>query len=156
MGSTGRKTKLTKQLATKICASLRKCYTRGTAAALAGISPSTLFLWLAKGEQGVAGYSEFLEQVDEAEASAQAELVDIVVKHAKKTPKFALNVVARRWPAEWSRHDNVTLSHGLAEPPSGMNAAEELAERFAKLVTNLRELQAEPAAKPAPKSKPSK
>jgi hypothetical protein len=70
----GRRSKLTPEVQSALIAALeRGCFDR-TACAAAGIAPSTLYLWLAKGRQRADGpYHALLRAVTQARAKVRAE-----------------------------------------------------------------------------------
>ncbi|MBG89530.1 MAG: hypothetical protein CMO80_21905 [Verrucomicrobiales bacterium] len=56
------------------------------AASYAGIHVSTLFGWLAKGREGMEGFSEFFDDVKKAEAQCAMGALGIVIQAARGTP----------------------------------------------------------------------
>jgi hypothetical protein len=103
----GCKTKLTPEIQKTICDHLRDgCYAV-TACAQAGISESTYYLWLQKGETGRRPYSEFSESVKKAEADAEVRLAGIVMRVglAPDNPNWqaAMTFLERRFPQRWGR-----------------------------------------------------
>lgn len=51
----------------------------------------------------------FAEQVDEAEGEAQVQLVTIVRQAARTNWRAALELLGRRWPETWGRHERVDV-----------------------------------------------
>jgi hypothetical protein len=80
----GRPDKLTDERAQTIVDAVRRGVPRETAARLAGVAPSTLFLWLSKGQQAASGrYSEFSEAVDRAAAEAEETAIEAIRQAAQ-------------------------------------------------------------------------
>jgi hypothetical protein len=99
--------KLTPEIQKALCDCLRSgCYAV-TACARAGISESTYYLWLQKGEAGQRPYLEFLESVKKADADAEALLAATVMRVAldSENPcwQAAMTMLERRHPERWGR-----------------------------------------------------
>jgi hypothetical protein len=78
-----RPTKLTDERSQIIIDAVRNGVPRETAARLAGVAPSTLFLWLSKGQGSTSRYSEFLESVERAGAEAEEEALEVIRQAAR-------------------------------------------------------------------------
>lgn len=85
----------------RIVGAVKKGLPRDTAAKLAGIVPSTLFLWLKKGREGDPEYSEFSDRVSAAEAFGEEELVAVLRGHAKNSWQACAWLLERRRPKVW-------------------------------------------------------
>ena len=115
-----RRTKLTPDIQKTLCDCLRSgCYAV-TACARAGITESTYYLWLQKGEEGKQPYSEFLESVKKADADAEALLAGTVMRVAldAENPcwQAAMTMLERRHPERWGRRNRVDLGNADDKP----------------------------------------
>jgi transposase len=107
----GRRAKLTPNVQRTICEALELGAYREVAAELAGVSRSTLFAWLSRGEewderQDVAPeserpYLEFLDAVRGSLAIGEHRLLGTVVAAAPKDWRAAAWALERRHPARW-------------------------------------------------------
>ena len=105
--------KLTPARAKKIADALRRGNTRRAAARLAGIGQSTLALWLAKGRENTKGdekYVDLLERVKQAEAEAEARMVETVVEASVDTWQAAAWYLERRYPDDFGRRLRAEIS----------------------------------------------
>jgi transposase-like protein len=100
-----RKTKLTPEVHQRIVQYVRAGNFRITAAAAAGISPVTLRDWLRRGARGEAPFDSFREDVDAAEAQAEARLVTLVAKAAEHDWRAAAWHLERRVHKRWGKKD---------------------------------------------------
>lgn len=117
----GRNTKLTQEVQKKIVRNLKKGNTYETAALMAGVSRSTFYNWMTRGENGQEEniedhvYIDFREAVEEAIAHAEADRVQTILDAAKGTGRYkgAADWRAAKWylevrnPAAWGRIDRV-------------------------------------------------
>jgi hypothetical protein len=92
----GRPSKYTPDRIKKIIDGIKKGNYKGVAARAAGVDPSTLSEWENK-------YPEFSNQVKEAEASGETDLIDIIKSAARRNWTAAAWLLERRWPDKWSR-----------------------------------------------------
>ncbi len=102
----GRPSKLDSTRIARIADALRQGHARGTAAALAGISPSTMFGWMAIAESDnpPPAFSEFLERIKAAEAEAEDTLLAVIRDAAKGgTWQAAAWILERRHSDRWGR-----------------------------------------------------
>lgn len=110
----GPKGKLTPERSRKIIKAIKEGSPHETAAQSAGISVSTFYLWLEKGEQFETGqYAEFSEKVRQAEAQAESERIRRINKAGKEGDwKADAWYLERRYPDKWGRrHFSADLSH---------------------------------------------
>lgn len=110
----GPKGKLTPERSRKIIKAIKEGSPHETAAASAGIAPSTFYDWLAKGEQYETGvYREFAEKIRQAEAIAESERIRRINKAGKEGDwKADAWYLERRYPDKWGRrHISAELSH---------------------------------------------
>jgi hypothetical protein len=56
-----------------------------------------------------AGFADFADQIAEAEGAAQVHLVAIVRQAASSNWRAAMELLSRRWPEAWARHDRVDV-----------------------------------------------
>ncbi|MGZ6372703.1 MAG: hypothetical protein ACXWL8_04835, partial [Candidatus Limnocylindria bacterium] len=75
-----------------------------TAARAAGISPSTYYLWLQRGNAGEAPFSEFSDAVRAREAAVEVEAVSVLKAAAEDGDwRAAMRFLERRFPSRWGR-----------------------------------------------------
>jgi hypothetical protein len=105
-----RPTRLDDLVSKRICDAVAKGLPRRTAAKLAGVAPSSLFLWLRKGRDGDPAYSDFSERIAAAEAKGEDELMGLMREHAKTS------VAACTWLLSVRNPKAYTLKRPAAEP----------------------------------------
>jgi transposase len=104
MMATGRPTKLTKALQTRICKLIRDGNFRQTAALAAGVGVSTLRTWMAKGRKQQAGqFQAFRAALLQAEQEAEIRMVARVVKASASDARHAQWWLERKRPGRWGR-----------------------------------------------------
>ena len=90
----------------KILGALRAGNYRVAACKFAGISDETFRVWINAGKRGdPGGYVEFLEQVKQAEAQAEASLVATIRKAAGDHWQAAAWLLERKFVTRWGRRD---------------------------------------------------
>lgn len=89
----------------KILNALRAGNYRVAACKFAGISDETFRVWINAGKRGEPGYLEFLEQVKQAEAQAEASLVATIRKAAGDHWQAAAWLLERKYTTRWGRRD---------------------------------------------------
>lgn len=99
----GAPTKLNDLLQKKIVAAVLAGANREISAQAAGVTATTLYLWLKKGREGDPIYSEFAEAVKKAEAEAEIEAVT-TIRVASKT-----SWQAAAWWLERTRRERYAL-----------------------------------------------
>jgi hypothetical protein len=100
------------------------CYPEQAAQA-AGVSPSTLYAWKAKGEKESDGpYRRFLLRLRQAEAEAELKAVKVMRSAIEDDGdwKAALAFLERRFPGRWRRQQ----TNELVGPGGGPLLAEQL------------------------------
>jgi len=97
-----RPTKLDDLVSKRIVTAIAKGLPRDTAAKLAGVAPSTLYLWLRKGAEGERPYSEFSCTLKKAEAEGEAELVAVIREAGKSSWQACAWLLERRRPQRWA------------------------------------------------------
>ena len=102
----GRPTKLDEVAARRLVEAVERGNNRATAARLAGIGPSTLREWMARGRLGQEPFAAFLARLKKADATAEAEAVKLVRDAARGgTWQAACWWLERRRPRQWGRRD---------------------------------------------------
>ncbi len=101
-----RPTKLTPDVRDRIATMIQAGAYAEQAARAAGISSSTYYSWLERGEGGERPFSEFSEAVKTAEAVAEQERVErIQYAAADGTWQAAAWWLERRFPGRWGRRN---------------------------------------------------
>lgn len=139
----GPATSLTYALQTALVAELRKGRTRRLAASLAGTSPKRLENWLRRGREAIeAGkrsrYTEFVQEVDRAEAEYQAGLltsVDDAIRDKTmndKVLRWRLGIADREFRAvrEAPESSDGQGPFDLVKPEDAVRSLTERLERF--------------------------
>lgn len=127
----GRKPKLTPEIKRKICEVIALgTMCEASAARAAGISSRTLFRWIERGrlairtkatEQRAKKYAALCHAMDRAREDGRKALEAYVAKGVASDPRIALEVLSRKYPADWGRklslsgevdhkHEHVVLS----------------------------------------------
>lgn len=124
--------KLTPDLHARIVSYVRAGNFRSTAAAAAGISPVTLRDWLRRGARGEQPFQQFREDVDQAEAQAEARDAALISKAAEHDWKAAAWRLERRAHRRWGRKDQLDMKQTVVskQDPSPASAAEIMRRRF--------------------------
>lgn len=94
-----RPTDLTPKIQADIVARIKRGNYNEQAALASGVASSTFYLWMARGEKGEPGFSEFSEAVDAARAEAETEMVDLIRQAGNEDPKCL------QWILERTRRD---------------------------------------------------
>lgn len=97
----GRPTKLNQETQEAIVDALKKGVPKRFAAQLAGIVPSTLYDWIAKGEEGDPQFADFSDAVARAEAEAVRHYVQSIHNAATSAPHLGLTLLSRIHPDEF-------------------------------------------------------
>jgi hypothetical protein len=100
--SPGRPTKFTPDRVDRFLTAIRVGATLQSAALSVGWSEESLARYR-------ASFGDFADQLAEAEGTAQLHLVAIVRQAATTNWRAALELLARRWPNDWGRHDRVDV-----------------------------------------------
>jgi len=136
----GRPTKLTPEVADRICQAIAGGNYREVAAAWAGIGERTLRDWMRRGENPRSVYHDFRRRVLEAEQAAEIRAVGLIMASAAKDPKHAEWWLQRKHPERWGRKDRLqTEITGPGGGPIGVDvsAREELAGLIARLAARV-------------------
>jgi hypothetical protein len=107
----GRPSKLTPELQEAICAPIREHgMFRRRAAALVGIPEVTISEWYTRGAREESGrYHEFYLAISKAEADFQSTCTQMLKAGSAGNPQLLLKWLARRFPEEYGRQDNVEV-----------------------------------------------
>ena len=106
-----RPTKLTPELSLAFRQCLEDGNHRGTACGAVGLAESTLYRWLARGEQEQEGiYHDFRIGVEKAEALAEVRAVGTLQDAALEDWRAALAYLERRFPARWRTQQRMELT----------------------------------------------
>lgn len=106
-----RPTKLTEQLQDRLVKAIRAGNYAESAARSCGISASTYYRWMQRGErEGDGIYRELAEAVRQAEAEAEVYAVAVIRRAMGEDWKAALAYLERRYPGRWRRHSSTELT----------------------------------------------
>jgi hypothetical protein len=115
MPRSGRPTKLNPERQAEIVSAIKAGNYAEIAAAYAGISRGTYFLWMKKGKEDARSgketiYSDFFDAVKKAESDAEVRAVAIIQRAMPENWQAAMTYLERKFPARWSRGER--LEHG--------------------------------------------
>lgn len=114
---TGRKCKLTDEPVRRILDVLATGGTHRTACRVAGISTSTFYSWLERGEREPSGpFPEFLDAVRQVEAQREVEALATISKAAGEDWRAAAWYLSRRYPNRWGNGKRGIVVEN-SEPP---------------------------------------
>ncbi len=136
-----RPTKLNDITERKILDATGKGLPRDTVAKLAGIEPSTLYLWLRKGRAGDPEYSEFSASVKRAEAQGEAELVATIRAASSDSWQAAAWLLERRRPERWGQRRHAEARGPRAGEESRPFTSLSREQQVATAKVQIRELQ---------------
>lgn len=109
----GRPDELTEETQRRIVAALGAGNYREAAARAAGVSRSTLYRWLARGEREPAGkYGSFREELVRAEAAAEVRSVANIARAGESNWRAEAWRLERKHPGRWGR--------GQSSPTAGV------------------------------------
>jgi hypothetical protein len=116
----GRRTLLCAKLQKEICGYLSDCCTIRTACEATGISESSFYLWVEKGEEkGRSPYKEFSEAITRARGRAKARIVHSLLD--EKDWRARLELLARVFPDEYGRREPVPPPPAPPSPPPDLS-----------------------------------
>ena len=141
------KTKLTPAIQTAIIELIEGGNFKRTAAAACGISESTLYLWIQKGEEAKSGkYFEFSETIKRSEAKAEAMLIAKINRAAidPKTWQAAAWILERSRFKDWGKKDTLDLNAKI-EDVTPQKLENLTTEELRKLSELLAKAEADPA-----------
>jgi hypothetical protein len=99
----GRRTKLTIGLQRKLCAIIATPCTIRTACEACGISETSFYEWIRRGEAGEKPFSQFADAVAHARARGKIRVVNDLWQC--KDPRVKLELLSRIYPNEFGRRD---------------------------------------------------
>jgi transposase len=105
-----RPTKLTDAVTERIVQAIRAGNYPEPAARAAGISASTYYRWIARGQQERSGvFRDFAEAVARAEGESEVHAVAVIRRAMTEDWRAALAYVERRHPERWRRQQTTEL-----------------------------------------------
>jgi hypothetical protein len=108
---TGRPTKFTEAVCTRLIANVQAGYHYEPACKLAGVSYPVFRDWMVRGEAGEDPYQEFSEQIHRAEAEAERVHFENITEASKRDWHASGWVLARRFPERWADQSRRTVQH---------------------------------------------
>jgi len=135
----GRGSKFSEEIVRKLIASIQAGNYIETACRYAGISHTTFYRWLEKGEKSRSGkFRDFVRQIEEALAISEQKMVLEINKAEDWRAKAWL--LERRFPERWGRRDFVQMEHkGEVNLKNEIIYDEEVIELVDKLTKKLSE-----------------
>jgi len=103
----GRKTKLTPKLQTEICGYLADCCTIRTSCEAIGVSQTSFFECIRRGEAGEQPFAQFAQTITRARGRAKARIVRSLLD--ERDWRGRLEILARVFPDEYGRHEVMAL-----------------------------------------------
>lgn len=111
-----RPTKLSDEVRDRIVQALRAGNYAEAACQSAGISPSTFYRWMERGERDEGIYRAFREAVKRAEADAEVHAVAVLRKAMGGDWRAAVAYLERRHPTRWRRGETRELTGAAGGP----------------------------------------
>lgn len=125
----GRPSKLTPEVFNAVMQALRAGNYQEVAARYAGVAESTYWAWLDRGRKererieddvppdpNEALYVDFLDEVEQARASAEVRMVGLIAQAAKNTWQAAAWYLERSKPNQWGRRDRHEITGRDGQP----------------------------------------
>ena len=104
------RTKLTPELQETLVQAIRAGNYALVAVQYAGISRSTFYRWMQKGQKAATGlYREFYEAIQLAESQAEVRAVAILQSHMQDSWQAAMTFLERKFPERWGRKDRLKV-----------------------------------------------
>lgn len=124
----GRPTKLTPEIAERICSALRIGASIDIAAHHAGVHRDSIYRWLQRGEQEFKGaYAAFFEQTQRARADCQISALAIIKKASLAGDvKAAMFLLERRFPGDFGPRNHHQIEARVDQKVSVEDARAEL------------------------------
>lgn len=108
----GRPSKLTPDVKRRLLDAIRAGNYYEAACRYAGISPSTFYRWMERGQRANSGqFREFWEAVTHAEAEAEVRMVTQWQAQIPHDWRAARDFLARRFPKRWAQQQSIDLLH---------------------------------------------
>jgi len=145
-----RPTKLTPAVRERIIKAVRAGNYAEAACRAAGISPSSYYRWMQRGETEESGiYHELHNAVRRAEAEAEVYAVAIIRRAMGEDWRAAMSYLERRYPSRWRRQQKTELVgedggpiRAQGSPPPALTR---LSDDELKTLTNLLERASDPS-----------
>jgi hypothetical protein len=115
----GRRTLLTTKLQSQLCGYLSDCCTIRTACEATGISETSFFEWVRRGEAGERPFAQFAQGVTRARGRAKARIVHSLLD--EKDWRARLELLARVFPDEYGRREPVPPPPAPPPPPPDLS-----------------------------------
>jgi hypothetical protein len=139
-----RPVKLTAAVSERIVQAIRAGNYPEPAARAAGISPSTYYRWMTRGQQEPTGiFHDFAETVARAEGEAEVHAVAFIRRAMSADWRAALAYVERRHPERWRRQQTTELVARQADQQPTLDIAR-LSDEELTLLEQLHRRAAEP------------
>ena len=106
----GRRPGITAEITAAVLAAVRVGAPLEVAAQAAGVSRSTFWDWMRKGDEGKKPYAAFSESVRRAEAEVHVVVVGAVRQAIQHNPELALRWMRMRWWPHYLDHTKVDMS----------------------------------------------
>ncbi len=140
----GRPSKLTADTKEKLTTALVAGCSIRDSCIYAGISERIYHTWAEKAltdleQNKTTEHTQFLQDVTRAQGLAKPRLEILLSKAAERDPRITLEILARRYPNEWSRKDNISFRDRTGEPDDIVSKLpdDELVERAKKIIADL-------------------
>lgn len=117
--------KYNSKIAKEICSNVASGLSQKDSAILSGISEDTFYTWRKE-------KSEFSESLERAVIQYKESLVSKMNSFMFKDGKLALEVLARKWPHEFGKRDNLPIPK---EEPNQKQMSEETAQAILKMLS---------------------
>jgi hypothetical protein len=111
----GRRPGITPEITAAVLAAVRVGAPLEVAAQAAGVSRSTFWDWMRKGDDGKTPYAEFSESVRRAEAEVHIVVVGAIRQAIHHNPELALRWMRMRWWRYYLDHSKVDMSLDVAQ-----------------------------------------
>ncbi len=106
----GRRPGITPEVTAAVLAAVRVGAPLEVAAQAAGVSRSTFWDWMRKGDDGKQPYADFSESVRRTEAEVHVVVVGAVRQAIHRNPELALRWMRMRWWRYYLDHSKVDMS----------------------------------------------
>ena len=138
------KLKLTPELIEKLIPSIEAGNYIETVCQAHGISRNTYYLWLKKGESAKAKtiYRYFYDMVKDAEARAEARLIEEWRDKLKESPTNYKDFLERRYPERWGKKETHVVEGGDQKKPIKLQVEgniDELLEQYERIIKRIQQ-----------------
>ena len=104
-----RPTKFTQERAKRIVDAIRGGIDAVVAAKAGGISQSTFYEWRKRGENGERPFAQFVAELEQAAAQAEAYAVALIYRAMQRDPRWAKWFLERKYPQRWGHRPLVAF-----------------------------------------------